>query len=90
VPNRLEREFPLTTWRVIPPIGPRGKERDIVRRYVERSPELRGQGIRKRARGAAAAVARAIFAAFASARSGCCPVRTRPESGCWRRPARGA
>jgi hypothetical protein len=45
--NRLEREFPRTCWRVIAPVGPRGEERDIIRRCVARGRGWRRRAVRK-------------------------------------------
>jgi hypothetical protein len=55
--NRLEREFPRTNWRAMASIGPRGRERDILRRYAECGHKLRAQAIGRSAREAAAALA---------------------------------
>jgi hypothetical protein len=39
--NRLEQEFPHTSWRAIPPVGPRGRDQEVRRRPIARGHELR-------------------------------------------------
>ena len=89
--NRLEQEFPRTSWRVVPPVGPRGREQDVVRRYVARGRRLRSETVRRRLRDAAGAAARAMAALAASLRSAARGLATRPrERHWWARPAQGA
>lgn len=89
--NRLEEEFPSTSWRVVPPVGPRGQERDLVRRYVARGRRLRSEAVRRGLRGAAGAAARAMAALAASIRGAGRGLTTRPrERDCWARPTQGA
>ncbi len=89
--NRLEQEFPHTSWRAIPPVAPRGLERDVLWRYIARGHELRSQAVGKSMRVAVAGVARAAVALAAFVR---CAVpgltRRPPERDGWARPARGA
>ena len=84
--NRLEQEFPNTSWRVLPPVGPRGLERDVVRRYVARGHELRSQASQRALRDASAAVVRALVRVAAFVRCAAAHGFTRrpPEHDCWR------
>jgi hypothetical protein len=77
--NRLEREFPRTHWRVIAPVGPRGDERDIIRRYVARGRGWRSRAVRNLARGAAAAIVRCHHR-----------LRVGPARGAWLRADQGS
>jgi hypothetical protein len=89
--NRLEQEFPNTSWRAVPPVGPRGLERDVVRRYVARGHELRSQAIRKALRDANAAVVRALIRVAAFVRCAAHGFTRRPpEHDCWPPPAHRA
>jgi hypothetical protein len=47
--NRLEQEFPRTSWRAIPPVGPRGLD-EALWQSIARGHELRSQAVRKSAR----------------------------------------
>ena len=85
--NRLEQEFPQTSWRAVPPVGPRGRERDVIRRYMARGRRLRSRAMRKGVRAAAVAVV-ALAAVVRGAGRG---LATRPRGrDCWARPAHGA
>ena len=89
--NRLEQEFPRTSWRAVPPVGPRGRERDVIRRYMARGRRLRSQAMRKGVRAAAVALARAVVALAAVVRGAGRGLATRPRGrDCWARPAHGA
>jgi hypothetical protein len=88
--NRLEQEFPNTTWRALPPVGPRGLERDVVRRYVARGHELRSQAVRESLRGAGAGMASTAIRVAAFLRRALRGLgRRSPEHDCWT-PAHGA
>lgn len=89
--NRLEQEFPRTSWRVVPPVGPRGPERDVVGRYIARGRRLRSEASRRRLREAATAAAQAMATLAGSLRSAGRGLATRPrERHWWARPAQGA
>jgi hypothetical protein len=89
--NRLEQEFPKTSWRAVPPVGPRGRERDVVRRYVARGHELRSQAVRESLRGAGVGMARARVRVAAFLRRAIRGLGRRPpEHDCWPTPAHGA
>ena len=87
--NRLEQEFPNTSWRVIPPVGPRGLDRDLVRHYIARSHRLRSQAARRSLRDANAGTRRA-FAAVGAFLRGIGLARQRGAHGYWPRSAHGA
>jgi hypothetical protein len=70
MPNRLEQEFPRTSWRVVPPVGPRGRERDVVRRRIARGRRWRSEAARRGLRAAFAAAGRAMAALVARVRGG--------------------
>jgi hypothetical protein len=63
--NRLEQEFPRTAWRVVPPVGPRGRERDVVRRHIARGRRGRSEALRGPLHHAAGAARRALWALLA-------------------------
>jgi hypothetical protein len=54
--NRLEQEFPSTSWRAAAPIGTRGLDPDLVRRGLDRGRRLRNQAIRNSLHSGIAAV----------------------------------
>ena len=89
--NRLEQEFPSTSWRAAAPIGMRGLDPDLVRRGLDRGRRLRNQAIRDSLRRGIAAVARmtggAIAFGWRASRSSGGP---RSERDCWASPAHGA
>jgi hypothetical protein len=88
--NRLEQEFPRTSWRAIPPVGPRGLD-TALRRSIARGRELRSQAVRKSARGVIVAAARGFVAVAAFVRRpGHDPTERPPERECWGSPAHGA
>jgi hypothetical protein len=91
MPNRFEQEFPCTSWRVVPPLGPRGRERDVIRRYIARGRRLRSEAVRRGLRDAAGATARAMASLAASVRGAGrgLPKRPRERDG-WASPAQGA
>jgi hypothetical protein len=66
--NRLEQEFPHTSWRAIPPVGPRGLDQDALGRYIARGHELRSQAVGKSMRMAGECLARAAVALAAFVR----------------------
>jgi len=89
--NRLEQEFPRTSWRVVPPVGPRGQERDVVRRDLARGRRLRSEAVRSGLRGAALAVVGTVAVLAASVRGAGRGLAARPrERDCWANPTRGA
>jgi hypothetical protein len=88
--NRLEQEFPDTSWRAVPPVGPRGLERDVVRRYVARGHQLRSQAIQKALHDANAAVVRALVRVAAFVRCAHGFTRRPPAHDCWPGPAHRA
>jgi len=78
--NRLEQEFPRTSWRVVPPLGPRGRERDLVGRYIARGRRLRSEAVRQGVRVAAGGMARAAVALAAAVRGASRGLATRPRA----------
>jgi hypothetical protein len=66
--NRLEQEFPHTSWRAIPPVGPRGLGRDSLGRSIARGYGLHSRGVGKSMRVAGAGLARAAGALAALVR----------------------
>jgi hypothetical protein len=66
--NRLEQEFPHTSWCAIPPMGPRGLDQDAFRRCIARGHELRSQAVGKSMRMAGECLARAAVALAAFVR----------------------
>jgi hypothetical protein len=66
--NRLEQEFPHTSWRAIPPVGPRGLGQDALGRSIARGHELRSRAVGKSMRVAGAGLARAAVALAALVR----------------------
>jgi hypothetical protein len=91
VSNRLEQEFPRTTWQAVPPLEPGGVPPEVVRQYMARGRQLRNRALREGARAAGGAVLRGLGALMAfvcgNAR-GLCGRSSEPD--CWTRSPRGA
>lgn len=89
--NRLEQEFPRTSWQATAPIGRGGVAHEVVWHYVEHGRQLRNRALRDGVRAAVTAVVRAPMQVVAfvrcMARS---PARRLPGRDCWRSPAHGA
>jgi hypothetical protein len=92
VSNRLEQEFPRTTWQAVPPLGPGGVPLEVVRQYMARGRQLRNRALRQGARAAGGAVLRGLGAVMAFVRGTArgLPRRRPPEPDCWTRSTRGA
>jgi hypothetical protein len=66
--NRLEEEFPHTSWRAIPPVGLRGLDQDLLRRYIARGHVLRSRAVGRGVHTAGAGLARVVVALAALVR----------------------
>ena len=66
--NRLEQEFPHTSWRAIPPVGLRGLDPDVQGRSIARGHELRSWAVGRSTCVAGAGLARAAVALAALVR----------------------
>jgi hypothetical protein len=89
--NRLEQEFPRSSWRAAPPSGARGLNADLVQRSLDRGRRLRNRAIRTSFRRGIAVVAQTIHAAIAPGHRALRPAgRPRSERDCWASPAHGA
>jgi hypothetical protein len=86
--NRLEQEFPQTTWRVSPPLVA-GVPVELVRTHMERARALRRRVVRRSVRRAAAGFVRGLLAAAASVRRARHPLfkAHARERDCWAGPA---
>jgi hypothetical protein len=89
--NRLEQEFPRSSWRAALPSGARGLDPDLVLRSLDRGRRLRNQAIRTGVRRGIAVAAQTIHAAIAHGPRALRPSgRPRSERDRWASLAHGA